>query len=101
MKGLKLNDEEWITAIETPSMGLPVFISYWRIAVSCSVWPGDYRNYSRSMVFVTHEIDPRSGNPLHIGSQQLWLSVISCEADALATLYGSWSRGIEADNRGW
>ena len=55
MKGLKLNDEEWITAIETPSNGSASIYQLLanRGKLFSIVAPAITEIISRSMVFVT------------------------------------------------
>ena len=91
MKGLKLNDEEWITAIETPSNGSASIYQLLanRGKLFSIAGSGDYRNYFEvDGVRYSHEIDPRSGNPIsHRLAAAFVISESAAEADALATAF--------------
>ena len=91
MKGLKLNDEEWITAIETPSNGSASIYQLLanRGKLFSIAGSGDYRNYFEvDGIRYSHEIDPRSGNPIsHRLAAAFVISESAAEADALATAF--------------
>ena len=91
MKGLKLNDEEWITAIETPSNESASIYQLLanRGKLFSIAGSGDYRNYFEvDGVRYSHEIDPRSGNPIsHQLAAAFVISESAAEADALATAF--------------
>ena len=91
MKGLKLDDEEWVTAIETPSNGT---VSIYQLLANRGklfsiAGSGDYRNYFEiDGVRYSHEIDPRSGKPIsHQLAAAFVISESAAEADALATAF--------------
>ena len=89
MKGLKLNDEEWITAIETPSNESASIYQLLanRGKLFSIAGSGDYRNYFEvDGIRYSHEIDPRSGNPIsHRLAAAFVITESAAEADALAT----------------
>lgn len=91
MKGLKLNDEEWITAIETPSNEAPSIYQLLsnRGKIFSIAGSGDYRNYFEvDGIRYSHEIDPRSGKPIsHQLAAAFVISESAAEADALATAF--------------
>ena len=91
MKGLKLNDEEWITAIETPSNESASIYQLLanRGKLFSIAGSGDYRNYFEvDGIRYSHEIDPRSGNPIsHQLAAAFVISESAAEADALATAF--------------
>ena len=91
MKGLKINDEEWITAIETPSNGSASIYQLLsnRGRVFSIAGSGDYRNYFEvDGIRYSHEIDPRSGRPIsHQLAAAFVISESAAEADALATAF--------------
>ena len=91
MKGLKLNGEEWITAIETPSnesASIYQLLSN-RGKIFSIAGSGDYRNYFEvDGIRYSHEIDPRSGEPIsHQLAAAFVISESAAEADALATAF--------------
>tara|TARA_Y100001970_G_scaffold117123_1_gene145736 strand:+ start:834 stop:1883 length:1050 start_codon:yes stop_codon:yes gene_type:complete len=91
MKGLKLNDEEWITAIETPSNGSASIFQLLanRGKLFSIAGSGNYRNYFEvEGIRYSHEIDPRSGHPIsHQLAAAFVISESAAEADALATAF--------------
>ena len=91
MKGLKLDDEEWITAIETPSNGAASIYQLLsnRGKIFSIAGSGDYRNYFEvDGIRYSHEIDPRSGEPIsHQLAAAFVISESAAEADALATAF--------------
>ena len=91
MKGLKLDDEEWITAIETPSNGSASIFQLLanRGKLFSIAGSGNYRNYFEvEGIRYSHEIDPRSGHPIsHQLAAAFVISESAAEADALATAF--------------
>lgn len=88
-KGLKLNSEPWLIAIESPVSGqraIQRIIGVRDIAVATS---GDYRNYfEENGVRFSHTIDPSNGRPINHKLASVTVLRPSCaEADALATAF--------------
>ena len=87
--GLKLNDEPWLIAIESPVPGkraIQRIIAVNDVAVATS---GDYRNYfEENGIRFSHTIDPATGRPIsHKLASVTVLRPTCAEADALATAF--------------
>ena len=91
LKGFKPGYEEWVPAIETPSEGqLAIYQLLSSQGKGFSLaGSGDYRNYFKiDGVRYSHEIDPRTGNPVsHDLAAAFVISKSAAEADALATAF--------------
>ena len=91
LKGFKPGYEEWVPAIETPSEGqLEIYQLLSSQGKGFSLaGSGDYRNYfTIDGVRYSHEIDPRTGNPVsHDLAAAFVISESAAEADALATAF--------------
>ena len=91
LKGFKPGYEEWVPAIEKPSEGqLEIYQLLSSQGKGFSLaGSGDYRNYFEvGGVRYSHEIDPRTGNPVsHDLAAAFVISKSAAEADALATAF--------------